>query len=307
MSISNLRLKVGIQNVILMISYIYDIFITKTNFMSFFDRLSNGWTLAMNSLKVLKENKQLIIFPVLSGISLVLIMGSFVLVFLGVNGWSDENIEDPGTIGNYLYLFLFYLVNYFIVVFFNMGLIHCTRLYFRGEEVSINAGLRFSLSRIGTIFSWAVFAATVGTILRIIQEESGLIGKIITGIIGIVWNIATFFVVPVIAYEGLGPIAAFKRSSQLMKQKWGESLGATFSFGLIQFLAMIVLIIPLFFIGNMIHPIGGIALAVMGVFIIATIFSAAQTIFVSAVYHNITDEPVKHFNQQMIDGLFQKK
>jgi|KBSSwiStaDraftv2_1062776.scaffolds.fasta_scaffold71304_3 hypothetical protein len=307
MSISNLRLKVGIQNVILMISYIYDIFITKTNFMSFFDRLSNGWTLAMNSLKVLKENKQLIIFPVLSGISLVLIMGSFVLVFLGVNGWSDENIEDPGTIGNYLYLFLFYLVNYFIVVFFNMGLIHCTRLYFRGEEVSINAGLRFSLSRIGTIFSWAVFAATVGTILRIIQEESGLIGKIITGIIGIVWNIATFFVVPVIAYEGLGPIAAFKRSSQLMKQKWGESLGATFSFGLIQFLAMIVLIIPLFFIGNMIHPIGGIALAVMGVFIIATIFSAAQTIFVSAVYHNINDEPVKHFNQQMIDGLFQKK
>jgi hypothetical protein len=275
--------------------------------MSFFDRLSNGWTLAINSLKVLKENKQLIIFPVLSGISLVLIMGSFVLVFLGVNGWSDENIEDPGTIGNYLYLFLFYLVNYFIVVFFNMGLIHCTRLYFRGEEVSINAGLRFSLSRIGTIFSWAVFAATVGTILRIIQEESGLIGKIITGIIGIVWNIATFFVVPVIAYEGLGPIAAFKRSSQLMKQKWGESLGATFSFGLIQFLAMIVLIIPLFFIGNMIHPIGGIALAVMGVFIIATIFSAAQTIFVSAVYHNINDEPVKHFNQQMIDGLFQKK
>jgi hypothetical protein len=290
-----------------MISYIYDIFLTKTNFMSFFDRLSNGWTLAINSFKVLKENKQLIVFPVLSGISLVLIMGSFVLVFLGANGWSDENVEDPGTVGNYLSLFLFYLVNYFIVVFFNMGLIHCTRLYFRGEEVSINAGLRFSLSRIGTIFSWAVFAATVGTILRIIQEESGFIGKIITGIIGIVWNIATFFVVPVIAYEGLGPIAAFKRSSQLMKQKWGESLGATFSFGLIQFLAMIVLIIPLFFIGNMIHPIGGIALAVMGVFIIATIFSAAQTIFVSAVYHNINDEPVKHFNQQMIDGLFQKK
>jgi hypothetical protein len=290
-----------------MISYIYDIFITKTNFMSFFDRLSNGWTLAMNSFKVLKENKQLIIFPVLSGISLVLIMGSFVLVFLSANGWSFENAEDPGTIGNYLYLFLFYLVNYFIVVFFNMSLIHCTRLYFRGEEVSINAGLRFSLSRIGTIFSWSVFAAIVGTILRIIQEESGIIGKIITGIIGIVWNIATFFVVPVIAYEDLGPIAAFKRSSQLMKQKWGESLGATFSFGLIQFLAMIVLVIPLFFIGNMIHPIGGIALAIMGVFIIATIFSAAQTIFVSAVYHNITDEPVKHFNQQMIDGLFQKK
>jgi len=278
--------------------------------MSFFDRLSNGWTLAMNSFKVLKENKQLIIFPILSSISLVLVMGSFILVFLGINGWPDDSLEDSSSASNlsyYLYLFLFYLVNYFVVVFFNMALIHCTRLYFRGEEVSINAGLRFSLSRIGTIFSWSVFAAIVGTILRIIQEESGIIGKIITGLIGIVWSIATFFVVPIIAYENLGPIAAFKRSAQMMKQKWGESLGANFSFGLIQFLAMIVLMIPCFIIGSMINIYLGVALGLLGAFIISAIFSAAQTIFVSAVYHNINDEPVKHFNQQMIDGLFQKK
>lgn len=275
--------------------------------MSFFDRLSNGWTLAMNSFKVLKENKQLIIFPFLSGISLVLIMGSFVLVFLGANGWAFDNIEEPGNIGTYLLMLLFYVVNYFVVVFFNMALIHCTRLYFRGEEVSVNAGLRFSLSRIGTIFSWALFAGTIGTILRIIQEESGFIGKIITGILGVVWSIATFFVVPVIAYENLGPIAAFKRSTQMMRLKWGESLGATFSFGLIQFIAIILLMIPCFFLGATIHPIAGVALAILGGFLISAVFSAAQTIFVSAVYHNITDEPVKHFNQQMIDNLFQKK
>ena len=182
--------------------------------MSFFDRLSNDWTLAINSFKVLKENKQLIVFRFLSGISLVLIMGSFVLAFLGVNGWSFDNIEDPGSVGTYLIMFAFYVVNYFVVVFFNMALIHCTRLYFRGEEVSINAGLRFSLSRIGTIFSWALFAGTVGTILRIIQEESGLIGKIITGLLGIVWSVATFFVVPVIAYEDLGPIQAFRADDE---------------------------------------------------------------------------------------------
>ena len=278
--------------------------------MSFFERLSNGWTLAMNSFKVLKENKQLIIFPILSSISLVLVMGSFILVFLGINGWPDDSVEDSSSASNlsyYLFLFLFYLVNYFVIVFFNMALIHCTRLYFHGEEVSVNAGLRFSLSRIGAIFSWSVFAAIVGTILRIIQEESGIIGKIITGLIGIVWSVATFFVVPIIAYENLGPIAAFKRSAQMMKQKLGESLGANFSFGLIQFLAMIVLIIPCFIIGSTINLYLGIALGLMGAFIISAIFSAAQTIFVSAVYHNINDEPTKHFNQQMIDGLFQKK
>ena len=275
--------------------------------MGFFDRLSNGWTLAMNSFKVLKANKQLIIFPILSTISLILIMGSFVLVFFEAYGWNFDKMEEFATINTYLFMFVFYVINYFAVVFFNVALIHCTRLYFRGEEGSINAGLRYAMSRIGAIFLWSLFAGLVGTILRIIQEESGLIGKIITGIIGIVWSIATFFVVPVIAYENLGPIGAFKRSAQLMKQKWGESLGATFSFGLIQFIVILLLIIPCYFIASMVNPILGVVLGILGAFIISAIFSAANTIFVSAVYHNVTDEPVKNFDQQMIDNLFKKK
>src|SRR6266487_3130396 len=219
--------------------------------MNFFERLENGWKLTMSSFKILKANKQLIIFPVLSGISLVLIIGSFVVASMANNGWELQTIRElKGSVEYYAVIFLFYLVNYFVVVFFNMALIHCTRLYFKGEEVSVRAGLKFSMSRIGAIFSWAVFAATVGLILRAIQENSGIIGKIITGIIGIVWSVATFFVVPVIAYENLGPVGAFKRSAQLMKQKWGESIVAGFSFGLIQFLAILVGIFSKSFSGN---------------------------------------------------------
>ena len=275
--------------------------------MNFFDRLSNGWKIALNSFKILRANKQLIIFPVLSGLSLLLIIGSFFTVILGAAEWDVDNIAEPGMATSYLLIILFYVVNYFVVVFFNMALIHCTRLYFKGEEVTIRKGLEFSLSRIGVIFSWSLFAGTVGALLKIVQEESGIIGKIITGILGVVWSIATFFVVPVIAYENLGPVAAFKRSAQLMKQKWGESLGATFSFGLIQFIAMLVIGLLLLFVGSLIHPFAGIALAVLGVFIIITIMSAAQTIFVSAVYHDVTDDPVTHFNKALIDDLFVSK
>src|SRR5258705_9027691 len=107
-----------------------------------------------------------------------------------------------------------------------MALVHCTRLYFKGEAFTIRDGLRFSMSRLGAIFSWAFFAATVGLILKMIQDNAGWLGKIIIGLIGWIWSVATFFVVPVIAYENLGPVDAFKRSSSLMKQKWGESLGA---------------------------------------------------------------------------------
>jgi hypothetical protein len=274
--------------------------------MSFFERLSNGWKIAMSSFQVLKENKQLVVFPILSGISVIILSGLFTVGILASIGWDMDNLNTEG-FTHYLLAFGFYLINYFVVVFFNMALIHCTRLYFHGEEVTIEKGLRFSMSRLGVIFAWAVFAATVGTILKAIQENSGIIGKIITGVIGVVWNIAVFFVVPVIAYEGLGPVAAFKRSSQLMRQKWGESLAGTFSLGLISFLGILVVSIPLFLLGAAFHLLAGVVLAVVGAMVIVTIISATETIFLSAVYHNINGDPVKHVNQQMVDNLFVQK
>src|SRR5882672_10219857 len=128
--------------------------------MNFFTRLSNGWNLAMNSFAVLKANRQLILFPILSGISMVLVISSFVVVALASAGWDIDSFRDtdPHNVLNYVFVFIYYLVNYFIIVFFNTALVHCTHLYFMGEEVTIRKGLQFSLSRIGAIFAWAVFA-----------------------------------------------------------------------------------------------------------------------------------------------------
>lgn len=262
----------------------------------------------MTSLKVLRENKQLVIFPILSGISLVLILGSFFTIVLAGAGWDVDQVKesDSNALG-YVFLFLYYLVNYFVVVFFNMALVHCTHLYFKGEEVSVEAGIRFSMSRIGAIFAWSMFAATIGMILRLISENLGTIGKIIIGLIGIVWSVATFFVVPVIAYENLGPINAFKRSADMMRQKWGERIGAGFSFGLLTLLGFLVFGVGLFLIGSMFNFLIGVVLAVLGVLLVSAVVSATKMIFISAVYHNINGDPVEHFNQQMIDNLFVQK
>lgn len=276
--------------------------------MSFLTRLSNGWQITMTSFAILKKNKQLLVFPVLSGISMLLIMAAIIIPILAAAGWDAANIsilnDDRSTF--YLFTFLFYVINYFVVVFFNMALIHCTKLYLDGQEVTVAAGLKFSLSRIGVIFSWALFAGTVGTILKIIQQESGWVGKIVAGLLGFVWSVATFFVIPVIAYENVGPIDAFKRSSQLMKQKWGESLASTFSLGLIQFIAILLAIVPAFLVAQL-DPLIGISLGVLLVFIVLTVISAAQSIFISLVYQNINGNVEEHFNQQLIDGLFAKK
>jgi len=275
--------------------------------MSFIDRLSNGWKIAMTSFKILKANKQLVIFPILSGISLLLIFGSFVTILLAGVGWDTDALQQTSRGMDYLFIFLYYLVNYFIVVFFNTALVHCTHLYFKGEEVTIEKGIRFSMNRIGAIFAWSMFAATVGMILRLLAENLGSLGKILIGLIGIVWSVATFFVVPVIAYENVGPIAALKRSAQMMKEKWGERIGAGFSFGLVSLIATLVIGGGLFVIGAIFNAIVAIFLAVLGVLFVAAVMSAIRTIFISAVYHNINGDPIDYFNQQMIDDLFVQK
>lgn len=275
--------------------------------MSFLTRLSNGWEITMNSFKVLKENKQLIIFPILSGASMLLVMGSFFVAMLGTSSWELEMMEAHGDAYYIGFTLLFYLVNYFVVIFFNVALTHCTRLYFHGEEVTIRKGIEFSLTRIGAIFSWALFAATVGTLLKYLQENTGWLGRLIIGVLGLAWSVTTFFVVPVIAYEDLGPLGAFKRSASIMKDKWGESAASTFSIGLIQLFAILLISVPLLMVGAAIHIILGVALAILSALLIMAIISATQTIFISAVYHNVNGDPVEHFNDAFVDNLFEKK
>lgn len=275
--------------------------------MNFFDRLSKGWEITRNSFEVLGKNKQLLIFPVLSGLSMLLILGTLFLGFFGLSGWNFDTLEHTDRVTTYAFAFVYYLVNYFIVVFFNMALVHCTKLYYDGEEVSVQKGLQFSMSRIGAICSWALLAATVGTVLKAIQENVGIVGKLITGLVGIVWNVATFFVVPILAYEKIGPVDALKRSSQMMKEKWGESLGSGFSMGIIGFLMGTVVIGLAVLTGFLLHPVAGVVLGVTGFLLISAVMSAAQTIFVSTVYQNMTGSPTPHFNERLLDDLFVRK
>src|SRR3982751_2587746 len=96
-------------------------------------RIENGWKITVNSFKILKANQQLIIFPVLSGLSVILVMASFFTAVFAAYGWQFPQVDVNDKVLQYLVVFLFYVVNYFIVIFFNTALIHCTHLYFAGE------------------------------------------------------------------------------------------------------------------------------------------------------------------------------
>jgi hypothetical protein len=276
--------------------------------MGFFDRLSNGWKMGIKSLKVIQKNKQLVLFPIISGAFLVLVVASFLGILYATFGLEFDNLAKNSSIADYATAFLFYLVCYFIIVFFNVGLVHCTRIYLKGEKPSFSDGVKFSLTRLPVIFGWAMLSATVGLILKAIQENSGALGGIISSIVGVVWSIATFFVVPVLAYENVGPFTALKRSSQVMKEKWGESIGASFSFGILTFVGILLIALPIGFLFSLVNPVLGVGIGILIVFLIQSIVSSAEMVFIATVYHEIVeDTPVEDFDSELLDDLFVKK
>lgn len=261
----------------------------------------------MTSLKIIGENRNLLLFPVLSSIALIFITLTFAGGTFAAYGMDPDRLLNALAGDNrvmlYALLFMLYLVNFFVMVFFNVGLVHCARLILSGHTTSIREGVEFSGSRVRTILSWSLLSATVGVILQILEDNLGGIGKLIVNIIGVVWSVATFFVVPVIAYEDVSPIQAVKRSSQMMKEKWGESIGANFSFGvflILGYVGVIVLTILLL----QLQPVLAIGLGVVAILLLHTVVAAAKTVFLAAAYNHMTDQPIGRFEERSLDSLF---
>ena len=275
----------------------------------FFERMSRGWYLTKVSLRILREEKQLLLLPIVSGITLGLVVLSFIVGLFGLVFWTNV-VTSQGQLGTVLLIvlgFLFYVVTYFIAIYFNSALVHCATIKLQGGKPALGDGFAKANESIKLIFMWALVAATVGMIIRAIQERLGIIGKIIGVIAGIAWSIAIYFVVPVIIYERLSPWAAVKRSTQIMRATWGESLAGNFGMGII-FGLLALLGIPLIIVGIDLGAVTGNFWVILG-FIIGTIIywlilavfaAAAEGILLAALYrYAVSGQVSPGFGQAM--------
>lgn len=254
-----------------------------------FERLSNGLELATQSFRVLKLDKELLIFPLLSGLGLLLVLSSFVIPL-----WNSEHFwvvlktqqvpDDPLA---YALLFAFYFANYFLIVFFNAALIGCAIIRFRGGDPTLGDGLRAASARLPQIIGWALVSATVGLILRIVESRLEKVGRFVAGLFGMVWSVATYFVVPVLVVEKLGPAPAIKRSAAILRKAWGEALAANFGIGLVVFLATLASVIPVvlgFLLGSAATAIAGSVVTALLLILISLTSAAVSAISVGALY-----------------------
>lgn len=278
-----------------------------------FQKLSNGWALAQQSFQVLKLDKELLLFPAMSGIACLLVLASFAAP-LWLTGEAQVILDDrqaPESPLAYVLLFAFYFVNYLVIVFFNAGLVECAIIRFRGGDPTVADGMRAATARLPQIVGWALVSATVGVVLRSIESRSEKAGQFVAGLLGMAWGAATYFVVPVLVVEKVGPVEAVKRSFAILKKTWGESLTANFSIGLFVLLANLVALLPLLagaLLGGAPGLIAGAVITVALWVLIGLAASALNTIVLAAAYLYASQGAVpQQFDAALLRDAFIRK
>ena len=211
-----------------------------------FERLSRSWALVKASAAVLQQDRKLLLFPLISAVAMYTVLLSFALPVLGLmfmgNGIRTSSETDSITL--YVVAFLFYLSQYFVIFFFNAALVAAAMARLNGDAPSVRDSLKVAASKWISILGYAAIAATVGMVLRAIQERVGFVGRIVAGLLGAGWTIATYLVVPVLVARDVGPVDAVKESALILKRTWGENLagqaGMGAVFGVLQFLLIIL-------------------------------------------------------------------
>jgi hypothetical protein len=276
-------------------------------------RAAGGWMLAKESWRVLRADRSLAIFPVISAMATVVCAALI---------WSPALILSSGPhksqIPVYVALGVSVYVLTFIAVFFGTALAGAASMSLDGKDPTLRDGFSVAVSRLRPILMWSLIQAVVGLVLHATEGAArdsrtpiGFVASIIVGLLGAAWSVMTFFVIPILALERLGPVASVKHSWSIVKDRWGESVVGSVSIGLAVFL--VVLIPELgaglgFAVLAHAHRAAAIILACVGGLILAAgvlLAATLNSIFRVALYRYATTGHVSPmFDQKLLDGAF---
>lgn len=283
---------------------------------------TRSWKITQLTFRVINQDRELIWFALLAFIFSTLFTVAMVVPSVLPTLMEEGVSQDSLQIFQYIIIFLTYFGLAFIATFFNVCVVYTTKVRFEGGNATFGQSMSFAFTKLGLIFKWSLLSATVGLILKVLDNLASRLGKggqivasILIGLVGMAWSIVSIFVVPVLVYEGLGPIDAVKKSTQVIRKTWGESLIRHFGLGLIQFFVFVLIIVLSFgltyVLANAFEVIGlliGIGVGALLMLLAGLIFSVANTIFNTAlyVYANKSLVPTG-FDEETVKDAFAKK
>ena len=264
-----------------------------------FAAIARSWELFKVSWRVLLHDKELILLPLISTISLIF---TFALIFASglvdrVADSADQEFEMVPA--DYVILGVCYFMNYFTIIYFNAALIGAARIRLQGGDPTLRDGFRTANRNLWGIIGWAAISSVVSLIFYAIEKfvRRGLPGPggiaitailIVSRIAQIAWSVITYLVIPVLVVEGVGPIQAIKRSASLLRKTWGEQLISNFGFDIMVIIFAIPIVVVAIIVGIIIPQPAGVVIAVaLGVTALGSLIlitAALRGIYVAALY-----------------------
>ncbi len=202
------------------------------------DHFAAGFRLARDCWRILRADLSLLLLPVFSGVACILVMLSFIApssldqegIVAGIVRLAqlmdfetkDDSRKSWGTI------FLFYFSLNFVIYFFNAALVYCCLFRIRGLRINLFHGLFVATRRLPQLLAWSAVSATLGLVIRVIEKagrDQGQYGRyFLVQIFGVLWSVATFFIIPLLVIERVGPLKALKRSVKVLTRTWGDQI-----------------------------------------------------------------------------------
>ena len=269
-------------------------------------KIRRGWQLTKKSWALLRQNPDLLRFPLYGGLATIVCA----LIVVGPGVFLIE--EDQAVFGGALAVIGFYLLAV-IGTYFSVGLAAAANMVFQGQQATVTDGLAVSRSRFSQIAGWAAVSATIGIALSALENQ-GAIGQIAGRLLAVGWSLITFLAVPVIALEGTGPFETLKRSASLFKSRWGAQVTGNIAIGGAVFLFGVLPSGLLIFAGFLIWASASFAgalllvIGVIGLAISMLVSSALSNIFGVALYRYALDgEALGGFTAEELESAVRTK
>jgi hypothetical protein len=262
------------------------------------DTTGRAWSFMAGSLRVLKQTPRLALLPLLSVISVLATLGVFVglalaagsgshfLDFLRYRSFTSVTYLRPVDVA----LLVGAIVSTQVVgVFFNATLVAAVMQREDGQPANIREAMRFILRRSDRIFAWACFSSSVLLVTTLIRHKGGIVGAIVAWITDLAWSLASFFVIPFLVAQDIGPWEALRRSTVLFKRTWGERMVAGFSY----FFILAPVLIGIGLLSLAVGAAGGVAAGVVTavglIGVLSVVMGTIGTIFNVALFRWAND------------------
>ena len=219
---------------------------------------------------------------------------------------------------------LIYFISMFLATFFNVAFYHEIMQALNGNAVFIRRGFRFAASRWKAVLLWSLFAGLVGYLIQELQQRLGMIGRLVTGLIGSVWSVACIFIIPTLVRdtETANPLEHLRNSVGTLKKTWGELIigfvGLEAAFGAVFMTALLLVAtvagVSIYYLNSSFHGatiwiiVAGIAVLLLLGVVLSCISSIVNPVYRCALYIYATEGVVPGtFDKELLDSAWKVK